>query len=140
MSKQVLSIDQMKHLKELGLNIERASFLVHIDPLRDKYSEDHIFNSSTASTLFEYDVETFPVLSLQDIISLLPKELDIDAFCHKWFLMIDYQGLDISYSYMSESGALYSINRISVKEISLIDAVCEMLCWCLENGYIEKDF
>ena len=31
MSKQVLSIDQMKHLKELGLNIERASFLVHVD-------------------------------------------------------------------------------------------------------------
>lgn len=40
MSKQVLSIDQMKHLKELGLNIERASFLMHIDPLRDKYSEN----------------------------------------------------------------------------------------------------
>lgn len=140
MSKQVLSIDQMKHLKELGLNIERASFLVHIDRLRDKYSEDHIFNTSTPSSLFEYEVETFPVFSLYDIIDLLPKELDIDVFCHKWFLMIDYQYLDISYSYMSESGALYSIKRISVKDIGLINGAYEMLCWCLENGYVEKDF
>lgn len=54
--------------------------------------------------------------------------------------MIDYQYLDISYSYMAESGALYSIKRISVKDIGLINGAYEMLCWCLENGYVEKDF
>lgn len=94
MSKQVLSIDQMKHLKELGLNIERASFLVHIDPFKDKYSEDHIFNSSTASTLFEYDVKTFPVFTLQDLLSLLPKKITASEHqCSEkgdFFLYIDY--------------------------------------------------
>lgn len=117
----------MKHLKDLGLNIERASFLVHIDPLRDKYSEDHIFNSSTASTLFENEVETFPVFSLQDIIDLLPRGIN---GCH-----LDIGKWTVAYNNYEEVRELKTKTRHN-----LIDAAYEMLCWCLENGYIEKRF
>lgn len=76
MSKQVLSIDQMKHLKELGLNIERASFLTPTNPLRGQVSDVRIFNACTCRTLFENEIETFPVFSLQDIIDLLPRGIN----------------------------------------------------------------
>lgn len=146
MSKQVLSIEQMKHLKELGLNIERASFLVHIDPLRDKYSESHIFNTSTPSSLFEYEVETFPVFSLQDLLSLLPKKITVsENQCYgkgNFFLYIDYEYPEISYSVLDDwCPGLNELNTVYInKDTELIDAAYEMLCWCLENGYVEKDF
>ena len=146
MSKQVLTIDQMKHLKELGLNIERASFLMHIDPLRDKYSEDHIFNSSTAITLFEYDVETFPVFTLQDLLSLLPKKITAGEHeCSEkeyFFLYIDYEYPEISYLSLDDwCPGFNELNTVFIeKDTELIDAAYEMLCWCLENGYVEKDF
>ena len=146
MSKQVLSIDQMKHLKELGLNIERASCLVHIDPLRDKYSEDHIFNSSTASSLFEYEVEIFPVFTLQDLFSLLPKKISADKYGlsvkEDFFLYIDYEYPEISYSVLDDwCPGLNELKTVYInKDTELIDAAYEMLCWCLENGYVEKDF
>lgn len=127
MSKQVLSIDQMKHLKELGLNIERASFLTLTDPLRGQVSDVRIFNACTCRTLFENGIETFPVFSLQDIIDLLPRgvngcRLDIG----KW---------TVAYNNYEEVRELKSKTRYN-----LIDAAYEMLCWCLENGYVEKDF
>lgn len=146
MSKQVLSIDQMKHLKELGLNIERASFLVHVDSLRDKYSESHIFNTSTSNSLFEYEVETFPVFTLQDLFSLLPKKITASEHqCSEkgdFFLYIDYEYPEISYSVLDDwCPGLNELKTVYIdKDTELIDAAYEMLCWCLENGYVEKDF
>jgi hypothetical protein len=117
----------MKHLKELGLNIERASFLTPTDPLRGQVSDVRIFNACTCRTLFENGIETFPVFSLQDIIDLLPRVIN---GCH-----LDIGKWTVAYNNYEEVRELKSKTRHN-----LIDAAYEMLCWCLENGYIEKDF
>lgn len=127
MSKQVLSIDQMKRLKELGLNIERASFLTPTELLRGQVSDVRIFNACTCRTLFENEIETFPVFTLQDIIDLLPRGIN---GCH-----LDIGKWTVAYNNYEEVRELKTKTRHN-----LIDAAYEMLCWCLENGYIEKRY
>lgn len=128
----------MERLCELGIDTTQATMCWIKRHDDDGTSKDILCMHDEFCYEFS-SLDPEPAFTLQDIIDLLPKELDIDVFCHKWFLMIDYQGLDISYSYMAESGALYSIKRISVKEISLIDAAYEMLCWCIENEYVRTE-
>lgn len=114
--KQVLDIEQMQHLRELGLG------------------------TRTASSCWIKGGEYIPTFTLQEILDLLPKELDIEVFTHKWFLYIDYQDNSIRYAYASETGFYYLVDPIfCLSKHALIDAAYEMLCWCIEKGYIETN-
>lgn len=141
MSKQVLSIEQMKHLKELGVDTSKASMvLLYTD------DEGEIIEWEDADEFPEkfvelYDAETgnydhsyrrcCGVFTLQDILDLLPKKIDeVDV------LIINPCKNIWSVSYAEEdTGELYGG---FIKE-ELIDAAYEMLCWCVENEYVKTE-
>lgn len=118
MSKQVLSIEQMQHLKELGVNIDNASFYCH--------SDKHVFTYSTYTDLMEYGFDTYPVFILQDILDLLPKTINKEDIFIGWYKKggwcIDYFGISPT-----------------IRNEDLIEAAYEMLCWCVERGYTKTD-
>lgn len=133
MSKQVLDIEQMKHLNELGVNTDEASFCVNV-----KYPDKQIFTYDTYYSEIEYHLDVQPVFTLQDILCLLPREIHPkDSTFSTYYLFIDYYYKQISYSeqldYGEYKGFSFSHNNI------LIDAAYEMLCWCIEKGYISTD-
>lgn len=132
-SKQVLSIDQMKYLRELGLDTSDASMHWQFLPTVESF-----FNGVLAleerPTLFvsqpnmKYE---YPAYTLQDILDKLPPVIK-KYFClsirvseYKKMWHVEYEG----------AGCLLSYFHLK----NLIDAAYEMLCWCVENGYIGKE-
>lgn len=137
MSKQVLDISQMRHLKELGLDTSKASMHYWIIT-NGEYSQEvgeYVFSEEPTCTilmLYPYEftndaairrVEDVPTFTLQDIIDLLPSTIEgCELEIHK--VSVCY------FDYESSRLLIYKVNQ------SLIDAAYEMLCWCVEKGYL----
>lgn len=119
---QVLSIEQMKHLKELGLDTSDASMCFEWN---ESDSDNMVVTSMDADTNYDYYYGTY---TLQDILNKLPCFIGNQVFTiHK--LADIYTCLYIE---------LYTRSFINITEgEELIDAVYDMLCWCIENGYVK---
>ena len=120
--KQVLSIEQILYLKELGLDTSDGSMCFEWN---QSDSDNMVVTSLDADTNYDHSRKTY---TLQDILDKLP------CFIGKEVLTI--QKLADSYTclYME----YYSRSIIKITESKeLIDAAYEMLRWCIENGYVK---
>ena len=120
--KQVLSIEQILYLKELGLDTSDGSMCFEWN---QSDSDNMVVTSLDADTNYDHSRKTY---TLQDILDKLP------CFIGKEVLTI--QKLADSYTclYME----YYSRSIIKITESKeLIDAAYEMLCRCIENGYVK---
>lgn len=141
--KQVLSVGQMKHLKDLGVNTSDASMiLIATDDdgcmllwedtekaikhhLYDVYFNLYYVESSSYDHSYKKKCGVF---TLQDILDKLP------CFIGKEVLTI--QKLADSYTCLYMEPYSRSIIKITESK-ELIDAAYNMLCWCIENGYVK---
>lgn len=124
--KQVLSIEQMKHLKELGLDTSDASMCFEWN---ESDSDNMVVTSMDADTNYDYYHGTY---TLQDILDKLPvclydfsKQYTMDiepTFDGFWCVSYEIDPYDIFV--LKSSG-------------NLLDAAYKMFCWCIENGYVE---
>lgn len=142
MSKQVLSVEQMHHLQELGLDTSKSSFCRF--PLAIGLSDDgfpilsekeYIISERKYESSFNY-----PAFTLQDILNLLPKEIITNDFHRdKVRLALDFFDNSFGYAYYFESCGELSFYKkeCCYDEYVLIDAAYELLCWCIENGYVK---
>ena len=140
MSKQVLSIEQMKHLKELGVDISRASVSWYriLRTGSDTVVTDWftVFGTlSICAPTMRY--ETMPTFTLQDILDILPKYILQDGCTWYAALYIEYENNRIAYGNTDRDG--FEIYHEIMIEKDLIDAAYSMLCWCIEQGYIPTD-
>lgn len=129
MSKQVLDILQIQHLKELGVDTSNASCYI----LEAEGEEYMYFGKCT-------DINGIPTFTLQDILDLLPKQIITnDIHNDKVRLALDFFDDSFGYAYYFETCGELSFYKKSCcyDGCLLIDAAYEMLCWCIENGYIE---
>lgn len=126
---QVLSIEQMKHLKELGLDTSDASMcwcyaLSYKNAKWELEIYEDVINQKRDSAFWEI----IPTYTLQDIINKLP--------CFIGDEVLTIQKLADSYTclYMEP----YTRSMINITESKEpIDAAYDMLCWCIENGYVK---
>ncbi len=137
MEKQVLSIEQMKHLQELGLDTSDASMHYQFLPTAnsiingtDEVEEEPSLFVSQPNMKHEH-----PTYTLQDIMELLPKEVKTDTDTY-WLTISIYDCKEwyVCYS-MSDEFDYYKEFRSE----SLLEASYNMLCWCAENGYLETN-
>lgn len=120
--KQVLSIEQLLHLKDLGLDTSDGSMCFEWN---ESDPDIMIVTSPDADTNYDYCRKTY---TLQDILDKLP------CFIGKEVLTI--QKLANSYTCLYVEP--YSRSMIKITESKeLIDAAYDMLCWCIENGYVK---
>lgn len=148
-SKQVLSIEQMKHLQELGLDTSDAS-MVLIATDDDSCTLDwqdaekaikyhwhdvyfHLYDAETGSYDHSYR-DSCGVFTLQDILDKLPHYLN------------PFPSKQILFAWMIERDTIAYRNVEDIDDCLkhftddlLIDAAYEMLCWCIENGYIKTN-
>ena len=126
-SKYVLSVEQMMHLKELGLDTSDGSMCFEWN---ESDADNMVVTSPDADTNYDYYHETY---TLQDILDKLPTLIIISSDFYKICIEPSCGYWDIYY-YKSDATEL-----ISKKSENIIDAAYDMLCWCIENGYVEKE-
>ena len=124
----------LKYLRELGLNTSDASmcyccFYGNIEEEWELEIYEDVINQKRDSTF----LDIVPTYTFQEIIELLPKE--IKTVTDTYYLTISTYDCDVWSIYYSMSDEFDYYKEF--KSDSLIDAAYEMLCWCIENGYIK---
>ena len=130
-SKQVLSIEQMQHLQELGLNLKPS--LVHYYKV---ISEDNgkwylsvtIGDILDGSPRYRY----IPAYTLHDVLDALPEWIYVNI--EQYLLEINFFYKYIRYSRLNDVLCKRNFDRTS-----LIDAAYELLCWAIENKFVETN-
>lgn len=124
---QVLSIEQMKHLQELGVDTSDASLAWYMSPkanqwkikVKDKFAHEMLRKISPERYI--------PAYTIGDLIEKLPK--NIDGSC----LLIEFCFSDLGYGDW-DYGELYSIKaQQKFNDKSLKEALYDLLCWVAEE-------
>lgn len=137
MSKQCLSIEQMQHLKELGVDTSKANFYWHRTKSFNNYEEWdewklHYGVLRLARGFTAINCEYVRTFTLQDILDLLPTEIEKENRNYQLEVFRNPQRYFVSYYWLDNL-------LISLNGVEFIDAAYEMLCWCIENGYLETN-
>ena len=136
-SKQVLDVQQMQHLQELGLDTSNASaFWCKYDG-EEEYShllprDENVFERRLA-------VKYIPAYTLQDVLDALPRFV-IDEEGNKYYLQIEMMNTEfddwrVSYKSVGQDESPLGY----FQAFQLIDAAVRMLVLCYEEGYVEKN-
>ena len=145
MKNQVLSIEQMRKLKELGVDTSKASMAVYNIYAGEQKEYDILAANGAFAEKQEHDrfgygihnVVSFDkktVFTLQDIIELLPKK--IRDFELNWYMNI----MIIRYDYYNSFDGIDVLNGSSFgfcDNNSILESAYEMLIWVIENGYLK---
>ena len=129
MSKQVLSIEQMRHLEELGLrtDIYNSTFLWW-----KQKGEWKLYATESCEAHPSCDI-LIPAYTLQDVLDALPEEIKFkrkDYHIEMWLRDGEWS---IAYLHFTPDDTLYA-HLEQDKEI--LKAAYEMLCWCIEEGHV----
>lgn len=145
MEQQVLSLEKMRHLQELGVDTSKASMCWNriVRPANKPNTEDVVVldwfvNTHKAVMHTPFDrVDVVPAFTLQDILDLLPVSIkDGDRIYELRIKRMIFGGEKVMYSVLYEEQ--YSIDwYIMYSYPNLLDSAYEMLCWCIEQGYVE---
>ena len=134
-SKQVLDVQQMQHLQELGLDTSNASMQYVAN------NNDIIFVVPKECGYHIKDVEDGYIicdaLTLPDILDVLPKDISREGCTWSASLYIDYENNRIAYGNTDRDG--FEIYHEIMIEKDLIDAAYSMLCWAIENKFVETN-
>lgn len=131
MRNQVLSVEQMLNLLRLDIDMSSAG-MCWCYPVECKNAKweleiyEDVINQKRDSAFWEI----IPAFTLQDILDKLPHYLNPFP--------------SVLYAWMVERNAIAYRNIEDVNDCLkhftndlLIDCAYDMLCWCIENGYIE---
>lgn len=124
---QVLSREQMAHLKELGVDTSDASMAWFMSP-KTKQWKIKVKNNFSHELLLRLSPERYiPTYTIGDLLEKLPKIVNGDS------LLIEFYASDLGYGNW-ESCELYEITaQQNFKDKPLKDALYNLLCWLEEN-------
>ena len=125
-NEQVLSIEQMKHLQELGVDTSDAS-MCWLKYTGTDGVVRYLINANDISCHVMPFMEAFPTYSIGDLIEKLPKSTDFGD------LLIEFCNSDLGYGDW-DCSELYGIEaRQNFKDKPLKNALYDLLCWVAEN-------
>ena len=121
---QVLSIEQVRELQELGFNVETHSSMCWVAYTSDEepYEKEHSLSILDEFCYESASLEPIPTMTIGDIIDILPIEID------------EYV-LDMNRKYVS-----YGNNQNSLYygyRHRFIDSLFDCLVWCIKQKHIE---
>lgn len=121
--KQVLSIEQMKHLQELGVDTSDASmcWVAGEDTSTDEEEWNLIIPNNF---LMPYNIPTY---TIGDLIEKLPKSIDFGYGEYDLEILISGEYIGVQYT----SGGDYT--PLSYSKPSLIESLYSILCGMAEN-------
>ena len=122
---QVLSIEQVRELQELGFDVEKYASMCWVTYTSDEEPYEKEYNLSILDE-FCYEsasLEPTPTMSIGDIIEVLPTEIG------KYVLNINKR--DVSY-YDSKTNILFYAYRYR-----FINSLFDCLVWCIKQKHID---
>ena len=130
---QVLSIEQMKHLQELGVDTSDASMVwikqdstLLPDNIKELWLVDTYYDSLKPMVEQE-DSDFVQTYTIGDLIEKLPKSDNSGD------LLIEFRNSELGYG-VWDWGELYGINaQQNFKDKPLKNALYDLLCWVAEN-------
>ena len=135
-SKQVLDVQQMLHLQEMGLKLDYNTIISWIVDERGK-DKPLLCISSEAVDYVDFSHYCLPAYTLQDVLDALPKDISKDGCTWYASLYIDFENNRIAYGNTDRYG--FEIYHEIMIEKDLIDATYSMLCWAIENKFVETN-
>ena len=131
MTKNVLSISQMQHLQELGLELDYNTVLSWILDERGK-DKPLLCISSEAVDYVDFSHYCLPAYTLQDVLDALPEYIYDST--EQYLLEINMFFKYIRYSRFNDVLTKRNFDRTPI-----IDAAYELLVWCIENKFVETN-
>ena len=119
---QVLSIEQIKELRELGFDVNKHSSL--------KSNGKQII---VQDDFYIGGAPLFPTMTIGDIIEVLPQRITIN---NTGYILKTLHKFDISYT--DCAGRKLNAFNLSLETLNLIDALFETLKWCIINKQIQQ--
>ena len=124
MTKQVLDVQQMQHLQELGLELKETMMRWQMANPKGQWM--------LVPTSFQNKkVIGIPAYTLQDVLDALPEKQ------HITFKSYNEDVTELCDLALSKNTVWYDV--ISYSAENLIDAAYSMLCWAIENGHVETN-
>ena len=134
-SKQVLDVQQMQHLQEMGLDTNNASASWYKPDMDTEYML--MFGHMKKEELVGNE-ESIPAYTLQDVLDVLPIEIKYKD--KRFWLCIELADEMIGYYYenarFEHRWVYYEVVMI---DESLIDAGYKLLCWAIDNKFVETN-
>ncbi len=124
--KQVLSIEQMQHLKRLGLDTSDATMCW----IKTPKGRDVAFNDDWIDRR-ESLLDPIPAYTLQDILEKLPNRIEIKGSICDLIIYHHEDGVSVYYDDND-----FTQSTLFCKP-TLLKSAYEMLCWCIEQGFIK---
>ena len=141
MIKQVLDVQQMQHLQELGLEMkETMLYWCRIHDSRARAATNNgkwtLCKGKNQPCVAIQHWEYIPAYTLQDVLDALP--IEIKYKYKRCWLCIELADEMIGYYYenarFEHRWVYYEVVMI---DESLIDAGYKLLCWAIENKFVE---
>ena len=126
-SKQVLDVQQMQHLQELGLDTSNASMCWIKDTEGNRHLSVHDEYCYEASFM-----NPIPTYTLQDVLDAMPEYIYDST--EQYLLEINMFFKYIRYSRFNDVLTKRNFDRTPI-----IDAAYELLVWCIENKFVETN-
>ena len=133
----------MQHLQELGLKLKETMLYwarcVDNNPrAATHYGKWVLIKGNNAQTVGLMHWEFIPAYTLQDVLDVIPKEIKPNTT--RYFLRMDLSD-ECFYYYYDDSNLVEHRKKVigydGIDE--LIDAAYSMLCWAIEQGYVETN-
>ena len=135
---QVLSIEQMKHLQELGVDTSDASmFWVRAERMEGKQNHDcigndigqwHLSLSKRTPVLAAWKVESIPTYTIGDLIEKLPNTINgVHGISYNRKLLIEGEYTEVCYTDGGDYCPLFYSNS------TFINLLCNLLCELAKN-------
>ena len=136
MNRQGLDVHQMQHLQELGLELDYNTMLSWII---DERGKDKPFSCISSESIDYVDFSHYclPAYTLQDVLDALPEKIMNKR--KDYLIEIWKRDGEWTTGYLFFDIEEDVVHLHDETDKSLIDAVYSMLCWCIEQGYVETN-
>ena len=136
-SKQVLDVQQMQHLQELGLKIKDSMLYWIVFKVGNE--KNFVTTRECAMEVIDESCGMLPAYTLQDVLDALPRFV-IDEEGNKYYLQIEMMNTDfddwrVSYKSVGQDESPLGY----FQAFHLIDAAVRMLAYCFEQGYVKTN-
>lgn len=137
MTKQVLDVQQMQHLQELGLELKET--MLYWVVYEAGHENNFVTTKENAMEVIDESCGMLPAYTLQDVLDALPEFYHIAniGWTKLSIRVHTTKEWEIGYVYTDELSKYAYGCRILSKE--LIDAAYELFCWCVEWGFVETN-
>jgi len=131
MEEQVLSIEQVQELQELGFDVEKHSSMCWI---KEPNGNDYILSVLDEFCFESASLRPVPTMTIGDIIKILPKAINDDG--ELYVLSIEIRNNNYyQVAYKSKNND-YLFCNYAYNGITLISALFDTLKWIIENKYL----